>query len=306
MATGAANAEQGVSRLLSHMRRQHRRSPLCMLHPQHTLRTPLCYQRVSIQCPRPSAQSSSIVLPLRRRFASSSTSSTAPQPPPPLPPSSSPSSSSPPLRVPPSSAAARAPNPLSYSTAAELSPAELDFVLTSARLRRSSLSSQSSELQALQAELQAEVELDRQLAALTLSQRIVRRLKRRQLGWKLLAVLLAIAAMVTSLQLLALKQRHSEEREKGEVHLALLREGVERSEAEAADVADRLLGHLTQTQAALIARGGVDSTDARWVEALRERLQLVDGEVARSAEEVKVRQQVAALEQRLAGEAPQP
>ena len=179
-------------------------------------------------------------------------------------------------------------------------------MLTAARSRRSALSSQASELQQLQAELEAEVELDRQEAALSISQRIVRRLQKRQLGWKMLAVLLALAATFTSLQLLALKRQRSDDVEKVDAGLALLRQGVERSERDASALTARLLDYLAQARAALLVSGRADSADVRWVDALRERLQAVDSQAVHSVEEVTLRQHAAELEQRLAASSARP
>ena len=151
-----------------------------------------------------------------RRFASTSSppSTTSAPPPPPRPPS------------PPSP---HVPHPLSYSRGADLTSAELDAVLRSSRRSPSSSSASSaaaeeSELSALQSELAAEVAFDRRMASETVAQRIVRRLRRRQLGWKLLALLLAMAAMAASLQLLTLKQRSRAEGDAAEVLLTRLRE----------------------------------------------------------------------------------
>ena len=180
---------------------------------------------------------------------------------------------------------------------------ELDAVLRSSRrhVSPSSSASAQSELAALQAELAREEALDRQLAALTLPQRIARRLRQRQLGWKLLAVLLALAAMSASLQLLASKQRRKAEKELSDVGLGRLREEAERREAEVAGLTRHLVDRLTRVGAGVCAQRGPGSDDCRWVRALQRRVEEVErGSAVCSAEEGATRQRISALEQRLA------
>ena len=196
------------------------------------------------------------------------------------------------------------PHPLVYSTAAELTPSELDAVLSSARRARSAQSSQSGELLALQAQLDAEIAIDRDLAALTWPQRIGRRLRARQLGWKLLAVLLALGAVAASLQLLALKGRTAAERSAADLRIAALTAEVEGGEQRAAAVTQRLTEYLAQVRGAVVAAHGLHSAEAGWLEAVQRTVQRVESDAVGGPEETRLRQQRAAIERTLATSQP--
>ena len=228
---------------------------------------------------QPPAQSSFACLYLRR-FATS----------PPSPPSASSSPPSPPHRSPAASLPPTpAPNP--HLSASELSAEQLDAILRTEQQRRQTVHSKQQQLDQLLQQLQHETAHDEAQAALSRYERLVRALTYNQRGIKLLAVLLAVASLASSMQLLVAKDRTQQTTAAARQLLDERRDALNREEAAVEEVARRLREYL-----ALRVDQAAAADEKAWLEALQRRVSEVEAASVCSADETKVRQAVHTLE----------
>ena len=216
-----------------------------------------------------------------RRFATTSTS-----PPSSHSTTSPPSSPASPFTPPP---VIVPPNP--HLTATELSAEQLDAILRTEQRRRDTVNSKQQHLQQLLQELQHETAHDEARAALTRYQRLVAWLTNQQRGVKLLAVVLAIASLASSMQLLVATDRTQLATSAARQHSDDRHHTHATQEAAVDGVGRRLVEHLAQR---IATAGGSDERE--WLEALQGQVAELQTAAVCSAEEMRARQAVQSLE----------